>query len=119
MKGLMAHPVLRLIAVILVVVMGVVSLVSRVDAAPVPSAQSPASLSRHEDLATIQRALEHKLVKKRLRDLGYTEDEVKARLDRLSDSGLHRPATQIEILMPAGGFTADCRESLFMLAGKR
>jgi len=46
------------------------------------------------------------IVKERLRDLRYTDDEIKARLDRLSDSKLHSLATQIDSLMPAGGFTS-------------
>jgi hypothetical protein len=106
MKGFMTDPVVRRVAVMLVLVMGVVSLVPRVEASFVPSDQSAASLSRQEDIATIQRALEHKLVKERLKDLGYTEDEIKARLDRLSDSELHSLASQIDSLMPAGGFTS-------------
>jgi hypothetical protein len=106
MKAFMTDPVVRRIAVMLVVVMGAVSLVPRVEAAFVPSDQSPASLSRQEDIATIQRALEHKLVKERLTDLGYTEEEIKARLDRLSDAEVHSLATQIDSLMPAGGFTS-------------
>jgi hypothetical protein len=79
-----------------------VSLVPRVEASFVPSDQSFASVSREEDMATIQGALEHKLVKERLRALGYTEDEIKARLDRLSDAELHSLATQFDSLMPAG-----------------
>jgi hypothetical protein len=106
MKAFMTDSVVCRIAVMLVVVMGVVSLVPRVEAAFVPSDQSSGSLSRQEDIATIQRALEHKLVKERLRDLGYTEEEIKARLDRLSDAEVHSLASQLDSLMPAGSTAA-------------
>jgi len=53
-------------------------------------------------MATIQKALEQKLVQERLRDLGYTEDEIKSRLDQLSDTELHNFAAQLDTLAPAG-----------------
>jgi hypothetical protein len=106
MKAFMTDPVVRAIAMMLVVVMGMVGLVPRVDASFVPSAQSPESLSRQEDMATIQRTLENKLVKERLKDLGYTEEEIKARLDRLSDAEVHSLASQLDSLMPAGSWEA-------------
>jgi hypothetical protein len=102
MKAFMTDPVVRGIAVMLVVVMGLVSLVPRVEASFVPTDQSASSISRHEDMATIQKALEQKLVQERLRDLGYTDDEIKARLDQLSDAEVHSLATQLDSLAPAG-----------------
>ena len=104
MKAFMTDPVVRGIAMMLVVVMGLVSLVPRVEASFVPSDQSASSNSRQDDMATIQKALEQKLVKERLKDLGYTEEEIKARLDRLSDAEVHRLASQLDSLMPAGGW---------------
>jgi hypothetical protein len=56
-------------------------------------------------MASIQRALEQKLVKERLKELGYTEDEIKARLDRLPDTELHALASQLDSLVPAGDGT--------------
>jgi hypothetical protein len=107
MKAFMTDPVVRGIAMMLVVVMGLVSLVPRVEASFVPSDQSASSASRQMDMATIQKALEQKLVKERLKDLGYTEEEIKARLDRLSDAEVHSLASQLDALMPAGdGFEA-------------
>ena len=106
MKALMTDPLVRGIAVMLVIVMGVVGLVPRVEASFVPSDQSSASLSRQEDMTTIQRAFEQKLVKERLKDLGYTEEEIKARLDRLSDAEVHSLASQLDSLMPAGSWEA-------------
>ena len=102
MRAFMTDSVIRSIAMILVVVMGVVSLVPRIEASFVPSDQFSAPTSRQEDMATIQKALEQKLVRERLKDLGYTGEEIKARLDRLSDSELHSLATKIDTLTPAG-----------------
>ena len=105
MKAFLSDPVVRWIATMLVVVMGLVTLVPRVEASFVPSDQSDRSSSpssRQEDMATIQKALEQKLVQERLRDLGYTEDEIKSRLDQLSDTELHNFAAQLDTLAPAG-----------------
>jgi Flp pilus assembly protein TadB len=98
----MTDPVVRRIAVMLVVVMGLISLVPSAEASFVPSDQSSSSFSRQEDMATIRTALEHKLVKERLKDLGYTDEEIKARLDQLSEADLHGLATQLDALVPAG-----------------
>jgi hypothetical protein len=106
MKAFMTDPMVRWVAVMLAVVMGLVSLVPRVEASFVPSDQSASSISRQEDMATIQRALEQKLVNERLKDLGYTDDEIKARLDRLSDAEVHGLASQLDSLMPAGSWEA-------------
>ena len=106
MKEFLTDPVVRWIATMLVVVMGLVSLVPRVEASFVPSDQSPSSISRQDDMATIQKALEQKLVRERLKDLGYTEEEIKARLDRLSDAEVHSLASQLDSLMPAGSWEA-------------
>ena len=102
MKAFLTDPVVRGIAMMLVVLMGLVSLVPRAEAFFVPTDQSAPSVSRQEDMATIQKALEQKLVQERLRDLGYTDDEIKARLDQLSDAEVHSLATQLDSLAPAG-----------------
>jgi hypothetical protein len=57
---------------------------------------------RAEDLQSVQRVLENKLVQQRLEDLGLTPEEVNAKLDRLSDAQLHQMAAQIDALMPGG-----------------
>ncbi|HVO84088.1 MAG TPA: PA2779 family protein [Syntrophobacteria bacterium] len=106
MKAFMTDPMVRWVAVMLAVVMGLVSLVPRVEASFVPSDQRASSISRQEDMATIERALEQKLVRERLKDLGYTEEEIKARLDRLSDAEVHSLASQLDSLMPAGSWEA-------------
>jgi hypothetical protein len=105
MHVLMNKLVMRQIAVLLVVLMGLVSLVPRVEASFVPSVDSFSASSRQNDMATIQKALEQKLVKERLKDLGYSEDEIKDRLNRLSDTEVHALASQLDSLVPAGDGT--------------
>jgi len=102
MRVLMNGLLVRRIAMMLVVVMGLISFVPKVEASFVPSDESFSSISRQNDMATIQRALEHKLVKERLKDLGYTDEEIKARLDRLSETEIHSLAAQLDSLLPAG-----------------
>jgi len=58
--------------------------------------------SRAEDLQSIQRVLENKLVQQRLEDLGLTPEEVNAKLSGLSDAQLHQMASQLDALMPGG-----------------
>ncbi len=60
------------------------------------------SLYRSGDRATVQRVLESKVVSQRLSELGLSVDEVKSRLDRLSDQELHSFATTIDNLYPGG-----------------
>ena len=102
MRVLMNELLVRRIAMMLVFVMGLISFMPHVEASFVPSDESSSSISRQEDMATILRALEQKLVKERLKDLGYTDEEIKARLDRLSDAEIHSFAAQLDSLTPAG-----------------
>ncbi|HEV8243445.1 MAG TPA: PA2779 family protein [Nitrospirales bacterium] len=69
--------------------------------APATSA-SVSDPGRAEDLQSIQRVLENKLVQQRLEDLGLTPEEVNAKLSGLSDAQLHQMAAQLDALMPGG-----------------
>ena len=72
---------------------------------PAEGAQAggPASqYARSTDLITIQKALESKMVRQRLEDVGLTESEVNARLERLSDAEVHQFASQIDSILPGG-----------------
>jgi hypothetical protein len=95
---------LRRVAIMLVVAMVFISIVSHVEAAFISSETSFSDNMRHQDIATIKKVLEQKLVRDRLKALGYDEDEVKARLDKLSDNELHRFATQLDALTVGGDF---------------
>ena len=93
---------LRRIAIMLVVSMALISIVPQVEAAFISSDESFSYNMRQQDTATIKKVIEQKLVKQRLKALGYSEDEVKARLDKLSDNELHRFATQLDALAAGG-----------------
>jgi hypothetical protein len=102
MRLFMTATLLRRVAALLVLLMGLFSLVPRVEAGFIGSAESFGDASRRQDLATLQRALEDKLVQERLKALGYSDEEIRARLDQLSDADLHNFATQIDALTAGG-----------------
>jgi hypothetical protein len=96
----------RRTALVLVVLMGLFGLVPRLDAAFVPSADWWSDLDRQSDMAGVQKVLEDKMVRERLKALGLTEEEISARLDQLSNQELHVLATQIDTVT-AGGSTGE------------
>jgi hypothetical protein len=102
MRLFMTATLLRRVAAVLVLLMGVFSLVPKVEAGFVGSDQPLGATSRQQDLATLQRALESKLVQERLKAMGYSDKEINSRLDQLSDQDLHSFATQIDTLTVAG-----------------
>ncbi len=70
-----------------------------------PSRVSGASVivsERGADLLVVQRALEHKLVARKLHDYGVSPEEVKLRLASMSDQDLHTLASASKGL-PSGG----------------
>jgi hypothetical protein len=95
----MRIPFLKEISWYLVFAMFIIGIAPRVDAAMAPSALIASSpLERAADLAEIQRVLEMKVVKERLKNLGFSAEEVRARLDQLSDHQVHQFAQQIDDL---------------------
>lgn len=60
------------------------------------------TLSRSGDSATVQRVLENRMVSQRLSELGLSVDEVKSRIDGLSDQELHGFAARLDTLYPGG-----------------
>jgi len=95
----MRIPFLTQISWYLIFAMFIIGIAPRVDAAMAPSsliASSP--FERAADLAEIQRVLEMKVVKERLENLGFSAEEVRARLDQLSDHQVHQFAQQIDDL---------------------
>ena len=74
----------------------------------IPLAPHPAgglTAIRLQDLETVQAALEIKMVQQRLADLGLSQDEIRARLNGLSDADLHTLASNLDGLIH-GGSTA-------------
>jgi hypothetical protein len=103
MSELLGLRVMKWTAVLLVTVMAMLSAVPRVEAGFAPSGLvTSAELGRDADLAKVQAALENKLVSERLASLGYTRQEIDARLARLSEADLHGLAGQLDALAPGG-----------------
>src|SRR5438105_1442443 len=62
----------------------------------------PATVDRASDAKTVQAAVESKAVRKRLRALGFSDQEIQSRLNRLSDKQIHQLAAKINALSPGG-----------------
>jgi hypothetical protein len=81
----------------LVVAMLVIGITPRVYAGFSPSEGIGLSpLDRPSDVQKIQKFLEIKMVRERLREFGFTPDEIQARLHQLSDPQVHQLAVQID-----------------------
>ncbi len=99
----MSIPYMKSIATYLACAMFVIGIAPRVDASLAPSAALALDQTdRSVDLAILQTALEQKIVKERLANLGFTSDEIRARLDQLSDQQLHQVARHIDNLKVGG-----------------
>ncbi len=89
----------RYVAWQLVIVMSLFAIVPRVEAAFSPSqAIALQQVDRESDLRQIQTTLETKIIEQRLQDLGFTEEEIKTRLNQLSDQQIHSLAQKIDDL---------------------
>jgi hypothetical protein len=87
----------------LVAAMFVIGITPRVYAGFSPS--EPASLltfDRSSDLEKIQKVLEIKMVRERLKEFGFTPDEIEKRLTQLSDQQIHQLVLQLDELKVAG-----------------
>jgi hypothetical protein len=83
----------------LVAAMFILGIMPRLEAAFVSSqAIDSKQLDRVSDLQVIQSALEDKLVRQRLQDLGFTSDEVRDRLALLNEEQLHSIAQKLDDL---------------------
>ena len=67
--------------------------------------ESVPRFDRSSDVETVRKALESKIVRHRLTELGLSEQEIDARLSRLSDQQLHQLATNIRSIDPGGDAT--------------
>ena len=66
-----------------------------------PSEVIVLSQERSSDLQKVQKFLEMKMVRDRLKEYGLTQDEITARLDQLSDQQIHQLALKIDDLRVA------------------
>ncbi|MFN3479950.1 MAG: PA2779 family protein [Thermodesulfovibrionales bacterium] len=99
----MKIPMMRYIALYLVFAMFIIGITPRVEAGLVTSQIIQTSqIDRSAEIEKIQRVLEMKVVKDRLEKFGYTADEIRQRLDSLSDHQIHQLAQQIDELRVGG-----------------
>ncbi len=70
---------------------------------------------RMADLKKIQKVLQTKMIKERLKQLGFTEESIQSRLQQLNDEQLHQFARQLDDLR-VGGNGAEVVISLFVIA---
>jgi hypothetical protein len=91
------------IAWYLVVAMFVIGVTPRVYAGFAPSeglALAPGE--RTADLGRIQKFVEMKMVRERLKDLGFTSEEIQGKLKDLNDQQLHQVAVKMDEFKVAG-----------------
>ena len=87
----------------LVCTMFVIGIAPRLEAAFTPSeALAPAFSTRAIDVEKIRTALEQKLVRQRLQDIGFSADEISTRLAELTDAQIHYFATRLDDLKVGG-----------------
>lgn len=92
----------RRITIMLIILMSLLSLVPRVEAAFISSGESQNELMRDQDMQIIKKALENKVITQRLQDLGFSDQEIQDRMDQLSDQEVHNLATQIDSVSQGG-----------------
>lgn len=99
----MSIPLLRGITWYLVVAMFIIGITPKVEAGLSPSqVLLDGQSNRNHDIAQIQTVIETKMVKDRLEKLGFSSDEVRSRLDRLSDQQVHQLALQLDDIKIGG-----------------
>ena len=96
-------PLLRGITWYLVVAMFIIGITPRVEAGFSPSQiMQDAQIDRNYDMEKIQTVTESKMIKDRLEKLGFSSDEVRSRLDRLSNQQVHQLALQLDDIKIGG-----------------
>jgi hypothetical protein len=100
--GMRRREWIRNTAWLAVVVMFFIGLVPRVEAGFSPSAVDPLSQGKGLERGKVQKFLETKMVKDRLEKLGFSSDEIQARLAGMSDEQIHQLALKIDELKVAG-----------------
>lgn len=102
MQSILNTMLMRHTAFVLIAVMTLFSFVPKAEAGLVPTSMTMASELRAQDLASVQKVLEQKAVSERLAALGYSQEEVSAKLAAVDDAELHSLASQLNAL-EAGG----------------
>jgi hypothetical protein len=94
---------MKCVAYYLVVAMFIIGITPRVYAGFSPSeAISLLPSDRSSDVDKIRKVLELKMVRERLKEFGFTPDEIEKRLTQLSDEQLHQLALQLDEVKVGG-----------------
>jgi hypothetical protein len=94
---------MKCVSCYLVVAMFVIGIVPNVDAGLSPSEVIILSQTeRTSDLQKIQEILETKMIRTRLEQLGFSQDEIQARVTQLNDQQIHQLALNLD-KMKVGG----------------
>jgi hypothetical protein len=94
---------MKMISCYLVVAMFVLGITPRVYAGFAPSeAISVLAFDRSSDLDRVRKVLEMKMVRERLKEFGFTPDEIEKKLTQLSDQQIHQLAIQLDELKVGG-----------------
>lgn len=100
---MLKNPLVRGISWYLVFAIFIIGIVQNVEAGFVPSSPiSTPETDRNADLSRIQKVLETKMIKERLENLGFTQEEIKNRLEQLSDQQIHQLALKLDELKVGG-----------------
>ena len=99
----MRIPLRKWITWYLVGAMFVIGITPRVYAGFSPSeVMNLSAAERSADLKKVQKFLEMKMVRERLKELGLTREEIQSRMDQISDQQLHQLALKLDNLTVAG-----------------
>ena len=99
----MSIALLRTVTWYLVVAMFIIGITPKVEAGFSPSQVIlDAQTDRDYDIAKIQTVIETKMIKDRLEKLGFSNEEVRSRLDRFSDQQVHQLALQLDDIKVGG-----------------
>jgi len=99
----MRIPLMKHLSWYLIVAMFIIGIAPKVEAGIAPSEIIVLSqVDRAADLGKIQKVLETKMVKDRLEQLGFTQDEIQSKLGGLSDQQMHQLALQIDDIKAGG-----------------
>lgn len=99
----MRTPFMKHVACYLVVAMFIIGIAPRVDAGIAPSELIALSnVDREAAIERIQKVIETKMIRERLEKLGFTQEEIRARLTQLSDRQLHQLALKLDDIKVGG-----------------
>ncbi len=94
---------MKVISCYLILAMFIIGITPRVYAGFSPSeGVSMLNFDRSSDLERIRKVLEMKMVRERLKDFGFTPDEIEKKINQLNDQQIHQLAVQLDELKVGG-----------------